>query len=191
ISTGHTITVIFKILSYEIATSVTGNGSISPEGPVFAEYGSDQTFTITPDAGYQVTSVIIDDNPAGQISSYTFSNVTGDHSILAVFEIVTDIGNKEAGPREKAISSINPNPSKGDFSIYFNRNYFSLVTNISLRIIDPDGRIIYQEELPTTEILRLGMKQINLAHSVIENGVYFVELNLDGKKEVWKVVFGK
>lgn len=51
-------------------------------------YGSDQVFTITPDAGYQVADVLVDGASVGAVTSYTFSVVTADHSIEACFSVV-------------------------------------------------------------------------------------------------------
>ena len=66
------------------ATAGTG-GSISPSGNVSVREGKDQTFTITPDKGYAVSNVKIDGKSIGAVKSYTFKNVTGDHTIDVIF----------------------------------------------------------------------------------------------------------
>ena len=71
----HTITV----------TAGTG-GSISPKGLVMVENEKDQTFTITPDEGYEIREVKVDGTSIGAVESYTFTKVTGDHAIYAVFQ---------------------------------------------------------------------------------------------------------
>ena len=48
-------------------------------------YGANQTFTITPDAGYHVADVLVDGASVGAVTSYTFTNVTADHTISASF----------------------------------------------------------------------------------------------------------
>ena len=66
------------------ATAGTG-GSISPSGSVSVREGRDQTFTITPYKGYAVSNVKIDGVSIGAVKSYTFENVTGNHTIEVTF----------------------------------------------------------------------------------------------------------
>ena len=49
--------------------------------------GSNQTYTITPGIGYRISGLIVDGIPLGAASSYTFSNITANHTIAASFEI--------------------------------------------------------------------------------------------------------
>ena len=66
------------------ATAGTG-GSISPSGNVSVREGRDQTFTITPDKGYAVSTVKIDGKSIGAVKSYTFENVSRTHTIEVIF----------------------------------------------------------------------------------------------------------
>ena len=70
---------------YTIKAVVSGNGSISPAGWTSVRAGWDQTFTITPDAGYAVAKVLVDGKSVGAVTSYTFENVAEEHTIEAVF----------------------------------------------------------------------------------------------------------
>lgn len=70
---------------YTIKAAVSGNGSISPAGWTSVRAGWDQTFTITPDAGYAVAKVLVDGKSVGAVTSYTFENVAEEHTIEAVF----------------------------------------------------------------------------------------------------------
>ncbi len=85
----HTIAVNFAPDTFVITASAGANGTISPSGEVNVNYGDDQTFIIAPDTGYQVADVLIDGISAGPLSSYTFTNVSTDHSISAAFAIAT------------------------------------------------------------------------------------------------------
>jgi len=49
-------------------------------------YGSGATFSITPDSGQQIADVVVDGGSVGAVGSYTFANVTADHTIVASFE---------------------------------------------------------------------------------------------------------
>ena len=49
--------------------------------------GDDQSFTITPDSGYQVADVLVDGASVGAVTSYTFTNVQANHTIAASFQL--------------------------------------------------------------------------------------------------------
>lgn len=70
---------------HTIRASAGANGTISPAGWTSVGEGGEQTFTITPDAGYAVAKVLVDGRSVGAVASYTFRNVTQDHTIEAVF----------------------------------------------------------------------------------------------------------
>ena len=76
-------------LGHTITASAGADGLISPSGQVSVNPGTDKTFTITPDGGYQVSEVWVDGNPVSLTNGqYTFTSVSGDHTIYATFEIV-------------------------------------------------------------------------------------------------------
>ncbi|HET6494218.1 MAG TPA: hypothetical protein VFH61_02500, partial [Thermoleophilia bacterium] len=75
--------------TFTITASAGLNGSISPSGEQIVDSGADQTFTITPDPGYQVADVLVDDVSQGPLPSYTFASVDADHVISATFAIDT------------------------------------------------------------------------------------------------------
>ena len=64
------------------------NGSISPMDIVPVIHGMNQTFTITPNVGYRILDVEVDDVSVGRVSTFTFSNVVSDHMITASFESI-------------------------------------------------------------------------------------------------------
>ena len=70
---------------YTIEATAGAGGSISPSGSVSVREGRDQTFTITPDKGYAVSTVKIDGKSIGAVKSYTFENVSRTHTIEVVF----------------------------------------------------------------------------------------------------------
>ena len=72
--------------TYHTIRAISGlNGSVSPSGWTSVRHGWDQTFTITPDKGYAVAKVLVDGKSVGSVKSYTFKNVTKDHTIEVVF----------------------------------------------------------------------------------------------------------
>ena len=70
---------------YTIEATAGAGGSISPSGSVSVREGRDQTFTITPDKGYAVSTVKIDGKSIGAVKSYTFENVSRTHTIEVIF----------------------------------------------------------------------------------------------------------
>lgn len=72
-----------------LITASTGTGGmISPGGNVFVADGASATFTITPTPGYTISAVIVDGSNVGTGATYTFTNVTVDHTISAEFSVV-------------------------------------------------------------------------------------------------------
>ncbi|MEW6187274.1 MAG: fibronectin type III domain-containing protein [Thermodesulfobacteriota bacterium] len=70
---------------YTITSTAGSGGTISPSGGISVPSGGSQTFTITPNAGYKITEVIVDGEAKGVVSSYTFSGVNANHAISATF----------------------------------------------------------------------------------------------------------
>lgn len=68
-----------------IKATVKGQGKISPSGENMVSYGVDAKYVITPGEDYYIKDVIVDGVSKGEISDYTFEDVTEDHTIEAVF----------------------------------------------------------------------------------------------------------
>jgi hypothetical protein len=71
--------------NYTIAASAGTGGSIAPSGDVLVVANANQTFTITTNTGYFISNVLVDGASKGPISSWTFTNVTANHTISATF----------------------------------------------------------------------------------------------------------
>lgn len=89
VQTDHTISATFGTSTYNIVASAGAHGSISPAGTTSVEYGSNQTYTITPDAGYYVDTLYVDGFSTATTTSYTFTNVQAAHTIVAGFKSFT------------------------------------------------------------------------------------------------------
>jgi hypothetical protein len=95
---GQSITITQSgISTYTVTASAGSNGSISPQGSVAVSSGGNQTFTITPATNYKVADVKVDGISQGPISSYTFNNVTTNHSISATFAMPSYIITASSG----------------------------------------------------------------------------------------------
>lgn len=90
-------TKLVDMTTYTITASAGANGSISPSGDVVVDAGVDQTFTITPDSGYVISDVKVDGVSKGAVNSYTFTNVTANHTISVTFERESGGGSSSGG----------------------------------------------------------------------------------------------
>jgi len=79
------VNAVFNFKTYTITASAGAGGSISPSGSVFANYGVSRLFTITANSGYSISNVFVDGISVGALNSYTFSNITANHTISATF----------------------------------------------------------------------------------------------------------
>jgi uncharacterized repeat protein (TIGR02543 family) len=83
----RTVTATFSIKTYTITATAGTGGSISPSGSITVNYGTNKSFTITPNSGYYIADVKVDGVSQGAVSSYTFTNVTANHTIGASFTL--------------------------------------------------------------------------------------------------------
>ena len=86
VSTNHTISASFAINTFTITASAEANGSISPNGASTVNYGATPSFTITPAPGYYIASILVDGVAVATDSTYTFTSVTANHTIVASFD---------------------------------------------------------------------------------------------------------
>ena len=70
---------------YTITATAGEGGVITPAGEVSVKEGASQTFTITASEGYAIADVLVDGQSVGAVDSYTFENVTANHTIAALF----------------------------------------------------------------------------------------------------------
>lgn len=72
------------IPNYTITVTQSTHGTITP-GTTSVSRGNNQSFTISPDIGYQIADVFVDGRTIGIATSYLFSAVETDHTITATF----------------------------------------------------------------------------------------------------------
>jgi hypothetical protein len=91
VTSDHSIAVTFKISMdahtiTALASPVEGGG-ISPGGAVSVDNEADQTFTVSVNEDYAIDAVTVDGAAAelAEDNTYTFTAVTGDHSISVSF----------------------------------------------------------------------------------------------------------
>ena len=93
VQANHTISVTFRATgggepeTYTITAEAGAGGSIAPTGSVTVNEGAEQTFTITPNEGYEIAEVLVDGvSVTVTDNSYTFTGVQADHTISVTFQ---------------------------------------------------------------------------------------------------------
>jgi outer membrane protein assembly factor BamB len=106
VNSSHTIEALFEsnatATTYTIQASMTTGGYISPSGTITVNYGESKTFSIHVYQGYHLKDVKVDGASVGAVLTYTFTNITSNHTIDMVFEkyatvISLQIGNNFIG----------------------------------------------------------------------------------------------
>lgn len=94
-----------SVETYRITAGAGTGGSISPSGMVTVNHGMSKTFTITPNKNYSTQDVKVDNISQGAITSYTFNNVSADHTIFVTFKY-NGSGSSDSSPG--SLESKNP-----------------------------------------------------------------------------------
>ena len=84
-TTDRALVANFRLKTYTITASAGDGGSIAPFGNVSVNHGENKTFTITPNQGYSIEDLTVDGQSVGPKKSYTFDNITANHTIHANF----------------------------------------------------------------------------------------------------------
>ncbi len=101
LSATDTVTITIDPLTHSITTQPGPGGSILPAGPIDVVNGSDQTFTITPDADCYIVNVFIDGVAQGPAPAFTCRNVTSDQQVSAEFAPVEQLNGDATPPLVK------------------------------------------------------------------------------------------
>ena len=79
-------TINIPMPKHTITATAGANGSIAPSGALEVTEGESKTFTITADEGYEIATIKVDGVDVAVETSYTFTNVTADHTIVVTFK---------------------------------------------------------------------------------------------------------
>jgi len=155
------IEATFTLLSYTITANAGTGGSITPSGETAVDCGTNQTFTITPDANYIVNDVLVDGLSVGAVTEYEFVNIADDATIIATFYNVSGIISSNSNE-----INIYPNPADNLITIDLNYNE----TNADhVNIMSVDGKIV--------STLGITSDKTEIDISNFSSGVYFLNIN--------------
>ena len=145
------------VTSYIITASATQGGAIAPSGQISVVSGGSQTFTMTPDSGYALISLLVDGNEEGTPAVYSFNNVTNNHTIHAVF---SPDGINETTLQNSIV--IFPNPTNDILNVKLSQQFERVeITNML-------GQVLYSNKITDATF------QINTTS--YSSGVYFIRL---------------
>jgi hypothetical protein len=85
IQANHTIAVTFSVNIYNITTSTDQHSTITP-GNMSIKHGENQQFNITTGSGYIISHVYVDGVDKGNLTSYNFTDIQGNHAITVTSE---------------------------------------------------------------------------------------------------------
>ena len=85
IQANHTIAVTFSVNIYNITTSTDQHSTITP-GNMSIKHGENQQFKITTESGYIISHVYVDGVDKGNLTSYNFTDIQGNHTITVTSE---------------------------------------------------------------------------------------------------------
>jgi hypothetical protein len=85
VTENQTIEAFFTPRTYTITASAGANGNISPSGVVPASYGDEVSFTISPDTGYRINTLLVNGNPVTSTPVYTFYDVSDNQTVAVTF----------------------------------------------------------------------------------------------------------
>ena len=84
--TEDTLVEVVFVDRFIIDASVDGTGgTISPSGSIEVLLGADKKFTFTPNIGYFIERILVENEDVGVASEYLFENVDSHHSIVVIF----------------------------------------------------------------------------------------------------------
>ena len=177
INANHTIEATFEqVTTYTITATAGENGTINPSGVITVDEGATQAFTITPNGGYRIASVMVDNVEAIENvvdGVYIFQNVNANHTISVTFTESVSVDMVEA-----ASMAIYPNPNTGMFSIDFS----NINGDAIYQLIDARGAVV-----ETRNISVVDGETMNFSYN-LRAGAYFVRIISNDKVYVEQIV---
>jgi VCBS repeat-containing protein len=94
----YDIQAFFKKVNFTIDSMSGQGGVIDPEGSIVVEKNNQQIFHIQPNDGFEIEKLLIDGIAVQQSDTYTFTDMTSNHSIAASFQSKQFIVHTTSGP---------------------------------------------------------------------------------------------
>ena len=85
VTANRTLTATMTKKQFTITATAGDHGTIT--GPATVNYGDNAPYTIAASEGYEIEDVTVDGMHVGAVATYTFHNVTANHTIHATFKV--------------------------------------------------------------------------------------------------------
>jgi len=118
--------------------------------------GSEISYIITPDPGYRILDVKVDNMSAGSISDYVFTNISSDHSIKVEFTTKTVV-NAYPNPFTDAFKLFIASPEESPFEMIF--------TDSSGKIVVSQGNVPVNTEIIVNPDIPAGIYYVKIFRS--------------------------
>ncbi len=143
VTEGHIVKATSAPSRFTISSKGDSGSDISPSGDFLVDYGNSQLFTINNKTGYKITHVFIDGDDYGELANYTLKNITGNHTIAVVSELLSNYSPMPStNPSSYAVPSATPNQSPKSPNLQspsptpiIQKNWLSVRTIIAVAII--------------------------------------------------------
>jgi hypothetical protein len=169
VTTPHTVAVSFSLQTEAITVSAGSGGTISPSGTMSVNYGTDQTFTVTPDVGYNAILTVDGHAVVLTNNTYTLTDVTTPHTVVVSFSLQIEAVSASAGSggmiSPSGVVSINYGEGQ-TFTVTPNAGYSSVLTidgnavtltnnTYTLMNVTTPHTVVasFVSSLPTTEVI--------------------------------------
>lgn len=178
---------------FSITASATEGGIISPMGTLTITAASSKTYAFTPLYGYSIVDVVVDGVSMGAVSSYTFSNLAANHTILARFAtnsttwvqgVVRDTANKPIGGvdvrmhnPDSSIISIVKTASDGSYRLAANTGTWlvdALTENFNLNPVQEQSVTL---NLGQTAVVNFTVNTLAITQLTLPDGIQNVPYN--------------
>ena len=154
----HFTTLAEGAITYTITPTAGANGAISPSEQIVLQEGESQLFTFTPNTGYKVKEILVNENYVGDTTFYLIENVQEDMTIHVEFVLIQSIAQHTLNQ----YVTIYPNPAKEHLKVALTTSFEKFeVTNLL-------GQVIYTNNVNEQEFT------LDVAN--YRSGIYFIRL---------------
>jgi len=184
-STADASAASFAVSTWTIAASAGTHGSISPAGSVAVVEGASSSFTIAPDADYEVDDVLVDGVSVGPVTEYAFPGVAADHTIVASFAAPASVSVPYATDAELYRAS--PNPFVA--SVHFGYRVSGTAARVDIGVFDLSGRQVRElvSDVRSAGTYTASWDGLDAGGAQVHRGVYFIRSVIGGRARTIRV----
>jgi hypothetical protein len=188
VTANHILKVVFADTYFNILATAGPNGIIDPAGSLSEGYGGIYTFTLTPNPGFKVDSLIVDAALVTPQNQYRFNMLQGNHTIRSTFTAASTLGVPIAENNKPADFQLDqnfPNPFNPTSTINYQLPNASFVHLSVFNILGQQVRsLVNQTEQP-------GYKSVSFDATNLPSGIYFYRITAGSFADAKKMILIK